>query len=201
MSPFRMHRRRAIVAIALACLATACTPTFNWREVPVGDGDLTVLLPCKPDRAERMLPLGAESVRIDMAGCEAGGVTFAVAHAEASGPAQASAWLDAWRQSTRGRLADRAATESVASLPRAAAAGSGGWGGRRPVPSHAGPVVRAPARARRVALPGHGRRTPLVARGAGHVLRRPAPAVRDVPRCAGPVRQARIIDLPPIRPA
>lgn len=122
MSPFRMHRRRAIVAIALACLATACTPTFNWRELPVGDGDLTVLLPCKPDRAERMLPLGAESVRIDMAGCEAGGVTFAVAHAEASGPAQASAWLDAWRQSTRGRLADRAATESVASLPRAAAA-------------------------------------------------------------------------------
>lgn len=117
-----MHRRFDIVLASLAILLAACTPTFNWREVPVGDGDLVALLPCKPDRAERMLPLGNDSVRVDMAGCEAGGVTFAVAHAEASGPAQASAWLDAWRRATRARLAGRASTEAAGALPRAAAA-------------------------------------------------------------------------------
>jgi hypothetical protein len=118
--------RRPGTALALAAVSvvlfTACTPVFNWREVPVGDGDLVALLPCKPDRAERLLPLGAESARIDMAGCEAGGVTFAIAHAEASGPAQASAWLDAWRAATRARLVGRASTEGAVSMPRAAAA-------------------------------------------------------------------------------
>ena len=117
-----MRRRFDIVPASLAILLVACTPTFNWREVPVGDGDLVALLPCKPDRAERMLPLGTDSVRVDMAGCEAGGVTFAVAHAEASGPAQASAWLDAWRRATRARLEGRASTEAAGVLPRAAAA-------------------------------------------------------------------------------
>lgn len=119
---------RPWVALALpAVLFVACTPVFNWREVPVGDGDLVALLPCKPDRAERLLPLGAESTRIDMAGCAAGGVTFAIAHAEASGPAQASAWLDAWRSATRVRLAGRASTESAGSLPRAASAPAPLW--------------------------------------------------------------------------
>src|SRR5689334_7855840 len=69
-------------AAAVFALA-ACSPTFNWREVPIADAGLVALLPCKPDRAERALPLGAESVRVDMAGCEAGGATFAVAHASA----------------------------------------------------------------------------------------------------------------------
>ena len=122
----RGRRRLDIVLAALAVLAAACTPVFNWREVPVGEGDLVALLPCKPDRAERMLPLGTEAVRIDMAGCEAGGVTFAIAHAEASGPAQASAWLDAWRRATRARLAGRTSTETAGALPRAAAA-PGPW--------------------------------------------------------------------------
>jgi hypothetical protein len=117
-SPRRRRWSPALVVVA----TMACTPVFNWREVPVGEGDLVALLPCKPDRAERALPLGAESVRVDMAGCEAGGVTFAIAHAEASGPAQAQAWLDAWRAATRRQLAGRELTESPASLPRASAA-------------------------------------------------------------------------------
>jgi len=111
-----------LAAPALAIVLTACTPTFNWREVPIANGDLVALLPCKPDRAERVLPLGAESITVDMAGCETGNVTFAIAHAETSGPAQAAAWLDAWRAATRNQLAGRELTETQATLPRAAAA-------------------------------------------------------------------------------
>ena len=67
---------RAARLLAAAVPALACSPVFNWREVPVGES-LVAMLPCKPDRAERSLPMGAATVPIDMAGCEAGGATFA----------------------------------------------------------------------------------------------------------------------------
>jgi len=92
---------RAILPVAAVVLLAACSPTFNWRDVPMADGGLTALLPCKPDRAERAIPLGASTVNVQMAGCEAGDATFAIATARAGNAAEAEAWLDAWRTSTR----------------------------------------------------------------------------------------------------
>jgi hypothetical protein len=112
------------LALAAAALLAACSPTFNWREVPIAESGLTALLPCKADRADRAVPLGAESVKVDMTGCEAGGATFAVAHASANGPAQAEAWLAAWRTATRGQLGEPGeaqVAESPAMLQRATA--------------------------------------------------------------------------------
>jgi hypothetical protein len=116
--PLPVPRPWPALAAAAAILA-ACSPTFNWREVPIAETGLVALLPCKPDRAERALPLGAESVRIAMAGCEAGGATFAVAHASANDPAQAEAWLIAWRAATRSQLGEAQATEAPATLKNA----------------------------------------------------------------------------------
>jgi hypothetical protein len=56
-----------------------------------------------------------------MAGCDAGGGTFAVAHASAGSTSQAEAWMRAWRASTGAQLAGRKLVGSPASLPRAAA--------------------------------------------------------------------------------
>ncbi|KQX35074.1 hypothetical protein [Variovorax sp. Root434] len=108
--------------LAAAALLAACSPTFNWREVPVAESGLIVLLPCKADRANRALPLGAESVQVDMTGCDAGGATFAIAHASASGPEQAEAWLRAWHAATRGQLGEAQVAETPASVQRATAA-------------------------------------------------------------------------------
>jgi len=109
--------RPALLALALA----GCSPVFNWREVPIADDGLVVLLPCKPDRATRTLPFGAgEAVAIDMAGCVAGGATFAVAHLTADGPQQAQARLVAWRDATRAQWQDARAEESPGGPPRAA---------------------------------------------------------------------------------
>jgi len=88
--------------------------------VPIGDAGLVALLPCKPDRASRALPLGDQSVNVEMAGCETGGATFAVAHAHAADAAQAAAWLGAWQAATRTQLAGATITETAAGLPRAA---------------------------------------------------------------------------------
>ncbi|MDO9382772.1 MAG: hypothetical protein Q7T86_07905 [Hyphomicrobiaceae bacterium] len=123
-SPMPSSIPRPWLALAAAALLAACSPTFNWREVPIAESGLVALLPCKADRADRALPLGAESVRVDMTGCEAGGATFAIAHASANGPAQAEAWLGAWRAATRGQIAlqgDRPVLERPATVQRATA--------------------------------------------------------------------------------
>ncbi|GAC1357013.1 MAG: hypothetical protein NVSMB34_11440 [Variovorax sp.] len=112
---------RPWLALTAAAVLAACSPTFNWREVPIADAGLVALLPCKADRANRALPLGAESVQIDMTGCDAGGATFAVAHATALGPEQARAWLEAWRSAMRTQLRGAPVTEAPAALPRATA--------------------------------------------------------------------------------
>ena len=171
-SRMRGRRRLDIVLAALAVLAAACTPVFNWREVPVGEGDLVALLPCKPDRAERMLPLGTEAVRIDMAGCEAGGVTFAIAHAEASGPAQASGHgsmpgAGPRAPGSRAEHRPRRRERCRAPLPHRRPGGSTPRRARtttgcRPCGS-CGSLGQASAR--RVALPGDGHRPARVDRG------------------------------------
>lgn len=108
--------------LLLTALLVACSPTFNWREVPVSGTDLVALLPCKADRATRALPLGGEQVMVEMAGCETGGATFAIAHAAAHSPAQAEAWLTAWRAATKAQLAGAQTDESTGTMARAAPA-------------------------------------------------------------------------------
>ncbi|MBO9652352.1 MAG: hypothetical protein J7605_27910 [Variovorax sp.] len=115
--PFRSGRP---ALIAVAVLLAACSPTFNWREVPIGDAGVIALLPCKPERATRDLPLGTGTIPVDMAGCKAGGATFAVAHARAESAEQAELWLRAWHTAARNQLADAPVVESSPVLARAA---------------------------------------------------------------------------------
>ena len=114
--------RAAFLMTLAAFVAAACSPVFNWREVPVGgDAELVALLPCKADRAERDLRLGNQSVAVRMIGCEAGGATFAVAQASASDAAQAQSWLAAWHSQARAQWTGARVEEHPATVPRAAA--------------------------------------------------------------------------------
>ena len=112
-------------ALALVALV-ACSPVFNWRAVPLGDDGVTALLPCKPDRAKRTLPLGAEMVELEMIGCKAGGATFALARTPPDTTSQAQARLEAWRAATRDQWtggqsgAGAVFAEQAAGHPRAA---------------------------------------------------------------------------------
>jgi hypothetical protein len=116
--PF-LSRAGLAFSLLIAVVASGCSPTFNWREVPVGDAGLVVMLPCKPDRATRSVPFGTASVEVEVVGCEAGGATFAVAHARAADAAQAEAWLGAWRAATRAQLGEATFAEAAATVPRA----------------------------------------------------------------------------------
>jgi hypothetical protein len=62
--------------LAVSSLIAACSPTFNWREVRPDETRLALLLPCKPDKAEKMVPLGGRPTALRLLGCDAGGATF-----------------------------------------------------------------------------------------------------------------------------
>lgn len=119
--PFHGLRRLALAgATVVLAAAAACTPTFNWRDVPVGDGGLVALLPCKADRGSREVALDGRVATVTVAGCEAGGATFAVAVAEADNPVQAEAWLASWSAGAQGEGAGKRCLKP-ASVPRAVA--------------------------------------------------------------------------------
>lgn len=73
-----MFPYRPALCAAVALAAAACTPSLNWREVRLAPTTAVALLPCKPDRAERSVPLGGEPTTLAVSGCEAGGATFAL---------------------------------------------------------------------------------------------------------------------------
>ncbi|MFI5443985.1 hypothetical protein ACHMXK_01735 [Polaromonas sp. UC242_47] len=84
---------------ALLALA-ACSPTFNWREVRPENTRLSLLLPCKPDKAQKTVPLGGQTAQLSMLGCDAGGATFAVAVADMGDAAHTGAALAQWQSLT-----------------------------------------------------------------------------------------------------
>lgn len=72
----------------MGILSSACTPAFNWRDVTFDGLPVAALLPCKPDRATRMVPLAGVPRQMVMAGCKAGGATFTVAVVTVEGNGQ-----------------------------------------------------------------------------------------------------------------
>ena len=103
--PEGLFARKAHFFIAIGALAAVlgCTPAFNWREVSFDGLPVTALLPCKPDRGTRSVPLAGAPRDMVMAGCQAGGATFTVAIVNAGDTAvaaQVTAALKAANQAT-----------------------------------------------------------------------------------------------------
>jgi hypothetical protein len=110
MPPFRF-----IGPLAVPFLLAACSPTFNWRALPAEGVPLQALMPCKPDKAEREVPLAGVPTPLQMRSCDAGGLTFAVAWADVGEPARVAPALAGWRRATL--LALRAADDTAPPAP------------------------------------------------------------------------------------
>lgn len=106
---------RPLFWAALALTLAACSPTYNWRELRDDAIPLKAIIPCKPDRGERVVPLGGQARTLHMHSCEAGGQTFAIGWIDMPAEAGAAEVLAAWRQATLANLgidADRATDPS-----------------------------------------------------------------------------------------
>ena len=86
-------------AVALTVL-TACNPTFNWRDVRPDGTRLALLLPCKPDKAQRTVAMANQPTEINLLSCDAGGVTFAVSMADVNDAGKTDAVLAQWQSAT-----------------------------------------------------------------------------------------------------
>ncbi len=87
-------------AAVLALSLTACTPSLNWRDVRTESGELGALLPCKPDRGSRTVPLAGQPVALQMMGCEASGALFAIASAQLPPGLVPSVAISQWKDAT-----------------------------------------------------------------------------------------------------
>ncbi len=95
-------------------LLPACSPSLNWRDVRPEGTSLALLLPCKPDKAQRTVPLGGSATELNMLGCDAGGATFAVASADIGDAAKVADVLVQWQKLT---LANMKAAPGAQVLP------------------------------------------------------------------------------------
>ena len=103
VSVARLNRlwRRAVCVVVLC--AVGCAPAYNWREVAHEGVPLRALMPCKPERAQRPVPLlgsGREPVDLYMMSCQVDGDTFAVAVVTLPTPELADDALRRWRAAT-----------------------------------------------------------------------------------------------------
>lgn len=106
-------RRVIWTALAFVC---ACSPTFDWRSVPLPDTPLVTELPCRPARFQRDVSVAGVPLRLFMLSCEAGGVTYGVATAEVSDPAKVDPVLFALRDSAAGAIRSADSTAGALNL-------------------------------------------------------------------------------------
>lgn len=119
--PISNFLRTCAAGCAALWALSACSPAFNWRDVRPDGTRLGLLLPCKPDKAQRTVPLGGKPAELRMLGCDAGGATFAVAVADLADASQLADVLVQWQNLTLVNMKASPATEVLAlKLPGAA---------------------------------------------------------------------------------
>lgn len=112
----------AVLALASTFTLVACSPALNWRQASVNA--VPVMLPCKPDKAQRSVTLGPHTLTMDMVGCEAGGALFAVSRVELPDGVPAPDVLAAWRAQALAALrANQAHDQPMAGATLVQAAG------------------------------------------------------------------------------
>lgn len=87
---------KLLAAIAVFGLS-ACTPTYDWREVRGTEAPFVILLPAKPATHARPIDLAGVPLTMTMTAAEVNGVTFAVGSAMLPDQAEPQAALDAMK--------------------------------------------------------------------------------------------------------
>lgn len=107
-----MHRTLAALLV-MGCAVAACSPTFDWREVRTPQGGLAAMLPCKPDKGSRTVPMAGRQVNLEALSCATGGATFALLTADIEDAARAGEVLAQWKTATLANLHSPAAQETA----------------------------------------------------------------------------------------
>lgn len=111
-------RRLMLCAAASGVVMLACTPALDWRDVrPEGSG-VAAQFPCKPKSQTRSAMVAGVPVPMTLLSCEAGGVTFALSHADLGDPSRVTAALIEFRSALTDNLQATAVRSTAFELAR-----------------------------------------------------------------------------------
>ena len=110
-----------MIAGVVLLLAAACSPALNWRDVNVEATQLKAMLPCKPDKDSREVPMAGRPATLHVLACDAGGAKFALLHADVGDASRAGEALWQWRLATLANLRGASAKDSGFTPPGATA--------------------------------------------------------------------------------
>jgi hypothetical protein len=135
------RRASGVVAVfGLSWWLGGCSPTYNWRESVHEGVPLRALMPCKPERADRSVPLlGPErpALTLRMMSCQVGGGTFAVAAVQLPRAELAASAMQQWTQAAWVSL--KQSVPAGAAMPLGWSGQSVSWVGASIAQSWAGP--------------------------------------------------------------
>ncbi len=106
-----------VTVFLVTVFLAGCSPSLNWRESHPKGLDVLVTFPCKPQQVSQSVKLGSASVSMSMTGCEAAGMTFALAHANVGSAERVAPALS---QMHRDALANVAGRTTASRLPAVA---------------------------------------------------------------------------------
>lgn len=81
MAPASPARRAACLAALCAALVGGCTPSYNWRELPIADGVARAAFPARVASDTRDIGLAGQSLRFTLTSARVGDAVFAVGYA------------------------------------------------------------------------------------------------------------------------
>jgi hypothetical protein len=61
-------------------LLAGCSPSLDWRELHVADGQVAALFPCRPESRVRQVLLAGVKLEMHLESCTAGGANFALSY-------------------------------------------------------------------------------------------------------------------------
>ena len=111
--------RFSIYVLAALTALAACSPTLNWREVRLEGTALALLMPCKPDKAQKTVPLAGQPTELMLLSCDAGGMTFAVAVADVKDASKTAVALAQWQSAALANIKAGAAPIKAGAAPAA----------------------------------------------------------------------------------
>jgi hypothetical protein len=108
--------RRIFLCLGILPGIAACTPTWDWRSVPLPGTQLVTELPCRPSRFQRDVKVAGVTLKLFMLSCETGGVTYGVATADVVDPARVDTVLIGLRDSAAAAIRSSGSTAGALNL-------------------------------------------------------------------------------------
>lgn len=107
----------ALAALAATLSAIACSPALDWRETRPDGSGVAMMFPCRPERQQRPVRVGAETLMLRLHSCVAAGTSFALVTADVADPGRLTPLLKALRDQAIANVEGTATVEETATVP------------------------------------------------------------------------------------